>query len=144
MASKKLQRMTTVQWLAMRSVRDAADELIASGREVNELTSQIEGLRAGREEYVTRLSSGNAMGLAELRLFISKLDGVIDKLQQQLKRKEQQNTRHREQWQGQKRRSQALDNIGDRYRREEEQNREAKLQREIDDYPGRKTTVEGG
>ena len=134
--AKKNKRMDTVLWLAAQSERAAAERLLASRREVDDLSQKLAQLEAGRAGYLSRLASGTTMGVAqmrELRNFVNKLDIAIAQLQQQLAHKETLNDQHREQWQGQKRRQDALGNIADRYRREEERVAENKVQREIDD-----------
>ncbi len=135
MAGKK-KRMDTVLWLAAQSERAAAERLLASRREVDDLSQKLAQLQAGRSEYLSRLASGTTMGVAqmrELRNFVSKLDIAISQLQQQLAHKQNLNDQHREHWQGQKRRQDVLGNIADRYRREEARAVENKVQREIDD-----------
>jgi flagellar export protein FliJ len=138
---RKSKRLDVVRWLAANSERNAAEKLLASGREVEEINRMLEQLLAGREEYVERLTGGNSMGVAqmrELRGFINKLDDAIAQLQAQLAHKEQLNTKHREHWQGEKRRSKAIDGVVDRYRRAEANADEQRLQREIDDRPPRR------
>lgn len=133
--------MDVVRWLAANSERDAAEKLQASGREVEDIHRTLEQLLLGREEYVARLSGGTSMGVAqmrELRAFVAKLDEAIAQVRAQLAHKEQLNAKHREQWQGQKRRTQAIDGVVDRYRRSEQNAEEQRLQREIDDRPPRR------
>jgi flagellar protein FliJ len=140
--TKKSKRMSTVLWLAERAERDAAEKLIASARELEELQQTLRQLQAGREDYVAQLSGGARMGVARMRElygFISKIDLAITQVRSQLAQKEQTNARHREHWQGEKKRSQALDGVADRYRREEAKVAEARLQREIDDRPPRRS-----
>ncbi len=132
----KGKRMKTVLWLAEQSERAAAERLLASRREVDDLAQKLAQLQAGRSQYLSRLVSGTTMGVAqmrELRNFVSRLDIAIAQLQQQLAHKQNVNDQHREQWQGQKRRQDALGDIADRYRREEARAAESKVQREIDD-----------
>lgn len=139
--TKKSKRMNTVLWLAARAEREAADRLLASGRELEELNATLMQLESGREDYVARLTGGASMGLAQMRElhgFISKIDVAITQVRAQIAQKEQLNHRHRESWQGEKKRSQALDGVVDRYRREEAKVAEARLQREIDDRPPRR------
>jgi flagellar export protein FliJ len=140
--TRKTRQIKTVQWLAARAERDAAEKLIASGRELEELQQTLQQLEAGRQDYVAQLSGGARMGVArmrELHGFISKIDLAIAQVRTQLAQKEQTNHRHREHWQGEKKRTQALDGVADRYRREEARVAEARLQREIDDRPPRRS-----
>ncbi len=140
----KSKRMGTVLWLAAQSERAAAERLLASRHEVDDLSQKLAQLQAGRSEYLSRLASGTTMGVAqmrELRNFVGKLDIAISQLQQQLAHKQDLNDQHREQWQGQKRRQDALGDIADRYRREEARATENKVQREIDD---RRPLSDGG
>jgi flagellar FliJ protein len=135
--------MNTVLWLAARAEREAADKLIASGRELEELNATLLQLQTGREDYVAQLTGGARMGVAQMRElhgFIAKIDAAIMQVRAQVAQKEQVNHRHREHWQGEKKRSQALDGVVDRYRREEAKVVEARLQREIDDRPPRRGT----
>ncbi|MCG3144200.1 MAG: hypothetical protein HONDAALG_01604 [Gammaproteobacteria bacterium] len=140
----KSKRMGTVLWLAAQSERAAAERLLASRREIDDLSHKLAQLQAGRSEYLSRLASGTTMGVAqmrELRNFVGKLDIAISQLRQQLAHKQDLNDQHREQWQGQKRRQDALGDIADRYRREEARAAENKVQREIDD---RRPLPDGG
>lgn len=140
----KGRRLETVLWLAAQSERTAAERLLASRREVDDLSQKLAQLQAGRSQYLSRLVSGTTMGVAqmrELRNFVSRLDIAIAQLQQQLAHKQNVNDQHREQWQGQKRRQDALGGIADRYRREEARAAENKVQREIDD---RRPASDGG
>lgn len=140
----KGKRLDTVLWLAAQSERAAAERLLASRREVDDLSQKLAQLQAGRSQYLSRLASGTTMGVAqmrELRNFVSKLDIAISQLQQQLAHKQNLNDQHREQWQGQKRRQDALGDIADRYRREDARAAENKVQREIDD---RRPSSDGG
>jgi len=140
----KNKRMDTVLWLAAQSERAAAERLLTSRREVDDLSQKLAQLQAGRSEYLARLASGTTMGVGqmrELRNFVGKLDIAIAQLQQQLAHKQNLNDQHREQWQGQKRRQDALGSIADRYRREEARAAENKVQREIDD---RRPLSDGG
>lgn len=138
--TNKSKRMGTVLWLAAQTERAAAERLIASRRELDDLNQKLAHLRAGRDEYLTRLRMGTTMSVTEmreLRHFVEKLDGVITQLQHQVQHKEQVNTQHQGEWHGQKRRKDALGNIADRYRRAEQRAEENRTQLEIDD---RRTT----
>lgn len=134
--TQRSKRMGTVLWLAAQSERAAAERLISSRRELNELSGKLAQLQAGRAEYMTRLESGASMGasqMRELRRFVEKLDVAIAQLQQQVRHKEQVSTQHQEQWHGQRKRKEAIGNIAERYQRAEERAAESKLQFEIDD-----------
>jgi flagellar export protein FliJ len=129
-------RMDWVTWLAAQSERAAAERLQASRHELDDLQRKLQQMEAVRAEYLTRLGSGTTMAIGEMRelhFFVEKLDAAIAQLHQQAQHKEKLNSQHREQWQGQRRRREALGNIANRYRRSEERTAENREQLEIDD-----------
>jgi len=140
---QRSRRMETIVWLAAQAERDAAERLLSSRRELDDLTHKLRQLHAGRDEYTARLASGTAMSalqMRELRHFIDKLNAAIGQLERQIQHKQQVNAEQQDAWVGRKRRTEALGDIAGRYRREEARTAESRAQRELDDRRVRRDT----
>ncbi|MGQ0658914.1 MAG: flagellar export protein FliJ [Chromatiales bacterium] len=133
---QRSRRMDRIVWVAAQAEREEAERLLRNRRELDELTQKIEQLQSSRKEYMTRLGSGAAMSavqMRELRRFIEKLDVAIRHLVHQMALKSQLDAQYQEAWIGRKRRTEALDGVAGRYRREEARAAESRAQREIED-----------
>jgi flagellar FliJ protein len=135
-------RMTPVVKVAENREQAAARLLGAAQQQLAAQQRKLEELATYRDQYSQefQLRSGQGMGVARLqdyRVFLARLNQAIEQQQRVVARCEQDCERQRRYWMATRSRTQALDKVVDRYRREEHLASERREQHESDEHSQR-------
>ncbi len=139
--SRRLRRIVD---LATTVERIAASALAMSDKEMAACQKQLEQLRGYRREYRVQLEPSDeplgAQTLQEYYLFMARLDDIIITLERKLAEQTDMRQQHHEAWMKQRHRVKTLDKIHSRARRDENNQKDANTQRELDDQTATRLT----
>lgn len=136
-------RIHSVVRIAKNSEHDAAVVFGESQTRLQQEQQRLQELMAYRDEYSGRMQSpeGNAlsgMKLNEYRMFLNRLNSAIDQQHAVIRQLQAEMENKRASWINKHQRTQALGKVEDRYRLEEDKQRQKLEQKESDEFSGRK------
>ncbi len=140
---KKSNRLKPVQRLSEAREQDAAKALGDSNRHVSEQEQRLADLENYREEYARYYQQRGEQGvtaakLMELQRFLHNLNKAIEQQQQVVAMARQRSEQSKQQWNNARGKSQALDKVVERYRKEEDRSASRQEQKDNDEYAQRK------
>ena len=140
---KKSNRLKPVQRLSEAREQDAAKALGDSNRHVSEQEQRLADLENYREEYARYYQQRGEQGvtaakLMELQRFLHNLNKAIEQQQQVVAMAKQRSEQSKQQWNSARGKSQALDKVVERYRKEEDRSASRQEQKDNDEYAQRK------
>lgn len=140
---KKSNRLKPVQRLSEAREQDAAKALGDSNRHVSEQEQRLADLENYREEYARYYQQRGEQGvtaakLMELQRFLHNLNKAIEQQQQVVAMARQRSEQSKQQWNSARGKSQALDKVVERYRKEEDRSASRQEQKDNDEYAQRK------
>ncbi len=129
--------------LAHNTEREAAKALGDALNRLAQSEQQLNQLYAYREEYHEKFNVSGSQGMTaqqmnEYRHFIEKITDAIDKQKKVIEQARIHLTEKKNFWFAKRGRSKALDNVLERYLKEEARQQERRLQKEIDDRASQK------
>jgi flagellar FliJ protein len=135
---KRSKRLQSVITLVQMTEQDSARKLAKTGQELTESERKLEALKASRLEYSQRFEaqSKTSISVPEIKmfhLFLQRLDEAITQLQAQCQVRQQVNEQSKQVWLQSRNKSRVLDNIAERYRKEEASSEQRREQDEMDD-----------
>lgn len=135
-------RMQPVQQVAEGREQDAMHKLGQSQQYLDAQRAKLEELRAYRDQYTRDFADSgeggvNATRMQDYRVFLNRLGEAIRQQEALLAQCENQHEENRRQWVDSRSHSQAIDKVVQRYRSEEQQVRERREQRELDEHASR-------
>ena len=141
-------RLRPVAEVAQRREQAAARALKHSRDTLRRYETQLENLKAYRQEYVTGFHEASVSGMGAGRMkdylvFLSKLDSAIDQLQAVMATSEQDYQRDKTQWVAIRAKLKAIDEVIARFRTEEGRDELRREQRDTDERAQRKSRRPG-
>jgi flagellar FliJ protein len=135
---QRSKRLAVVESLAQRREEECAKALGICIARVKEAEDKLLELKGFMEDYTSQKRSiaegrGGALALQNYVSFMGNLDQAISQQSLQLKNEQIQRDSIKQEWVRRHEKRKNLARLIDRYRREEDQESEKKLQKEIDD-----------
>lgn len=135
---KRSKRLQPVQRIAAHRERDAAKQLGAMHRQVQEQQQRLQDLVNYRGEYSKRFSDSSGAGvdarrLQEYRRFLSQLNLAIEQQQQRLQEVTRQRDQARCNWEQRYTHTQVLNKVQQRYQTQELHSQQQREQKETDE-----------
>ncbi len=141
--ANRSKRLRPVAEVAQRREQDAARVLKESRDTLRQYETQLENLKAYRQEYVLGFQQASVSGMGAGRMkdylvFLSKLDDAINQLEAVMATTREDYERDRTQWVAKRARLKALDEVIARFRMEERRDEIRREQRDTDERAQRK------
>ncbi len=141
--ANRSKRLRPVAEVAQRREQDAARVLKESRDTLRQYETQLENLKAYRQEYVLGFQEASVSGMGAGRMkdylvFLSKLDDAINQLEAVMATTREDCERDRTQWVAKRARLKALDEVIARFRMEERRDEIRREQRDADERAQRR------
>jgi flagellar FliJ protein len=135
-------RIKPVQQVAATRERDAARTMGHARQLLAQEEAKLVQLKQYHQEYLARFQQVSSQGMSaaqlqEYRAFLSKLDDAIQQQEKVGATSVANHTTHRDNWKQKRTRTQALDKVVQRYRREERKSADRVEQKENDERNNR-------
>lgn len=130
-------RMQPVVEVTQQREREAAKRLGEAQQRMQAAEQRLDELMRYRDEYTQQFASGGSLTAARLRdyrIFLDRLNQAVDQQHALVARAQQEAEAQRQRWLDIRTRVQALDKVVERYRGEERNQHERRLQKESDQH----------
>jgi flagellar FliJ protein len=132
------ERLAPVSQVAEKRERDAVKVMSDCQRAVDEHEKRLNELYEYRDEYSKRMQAAGRQGIDPSKLndyntFIRKLDDAIAFQKKEIETSKRIYEAKKSEWMALRTRSQALDKVVDKYKKEEQQVKDRREQKESDD-----------
>lgn len=132
------ERLTPVSQVAEKRERDAVKVMSDCQRAVDEHEKRLAELYTYREEYRNRMQAAGREGidpgkLNDYTVFIRKLDDAIEFQKKEISASKLTYEQKKSEWMALRTRSQALDKVVDKYKKEEQIQKDKQEQKETDE-----------